>query len=163
MANRKNLYVTLFQGILLLTIILIAGCAEDEEEVEPTLSSLWDNAFSGCALNCHSPDTPDGPDGLSVGPDMSTKAKFYDSLVSKSIADYPDWTNITPGCTFDYITPNDSDLTQSTLAGTLILSINNSIGCGTSYATHEANGVTITDKDVEAAFKSWVASGAPNN
>lgn len=131
----------------------------DPNTVEPTLTSLWDNLFSGCGINCHSATASDGTEN---GPDLSTKANFYSNLVNKSPSDieYQAWVR-NSDCNVNFITPGD--VNQSSLAAVLIQSISDSFGCTTSYNIHEVNNQTISDDELKNALITWINSGAQNN
>jgi len=148
--------------ITALLVLLLVGCAKEEEKVEPTFTSLWDNVFSGCGVSCHSVNATDGTEN---GPILDTKANFYARLVNKTVSnDYPLWANKAGDCdNINFITPNDA--TQSTLAAALILSISDSLGttCITTYGYHDTNNSIVGDTDTAAALIKWIDDGAENN
>jgi len=147
-------------GIML--ILLFTGCAKDEEKVEPTFSSLWDNVFFGCG-SCHSgSDT----EGLQNGPDLSSKAGFYTNLLGKNATDdYPFWV-LASGCySFPLIeagNPNNS-IVAAALIKSVSLNLINTGGCDTAYSVHETNGSAITNSDTAAALIKWIEDGAKND
>jgi len=156
-----------FRQVLICTtfvsIFLLIGCAKEEDEVkvEPTLTSLWDNVFSGCGVSCHSVNATFGEEN---GPIFDSKENFYNSLVNKTAStDYPLWVKTGDCDNINFISPNDA--TQSTLAAALVSSISESLGltCETTYGFHDRNNSVISDSDTAAALIKWIDDGAANN
>ncbi len=152
--------------------LLIGGCddnATNGNQPQPTLTSLWEAKFSGCALSCHEPDGV-----VPFGPDLSTKAQFRDNTVDKSIAvDYPNWLISNGGnyggdcANIPFIKPGDPS--ASTVLASLVQTyadelITSGACTTTSYNTHLVNQVAIIDDpDLEQAIVDWIAAGAPDN
>jgi hypothetical protein len=136
--------------------------------VQPTLTSLWDNLFTGCGVNCH---TSTASDGTELGPDLSTKAKFYTNLVDKSVdVDYSAWglspTKISDCNSMKLISPGDAN--GSTMAAALILSISDILiappfNCVTAYSFHDVNNQAISDNVLKNALITWINNGAKDN
>jgi hypothetical protein len=151
-------------GCALLLSFLVFGCS-DNNKVEPTLTSLWDNEFNGCGVICHSPNASDGTE---LGPDLTTKDNFYNNLVGKNVFnDYPNWASRRVGnCdNVNFITPGNAD--QSTLTSTLIESYSVSLAdsqmCDTTFSVHADIGNDISDKATQDALVEWINNGAQNN
>ncbi len=150
-------------GVLGLAILATTSCTEVTTEVEPTLTSLWENGLNSCYLNCHSP-TGDGH--LELGPDLSTKQKFYTNLVNKTAAvDYPVWTTWRTGSCNDvrFISPGSA--ANSTLVGSLNQQYADNIaasGCVMTYSIHSNLKVAVS-QEVFDALVTWINDGAKNN
>jgi hypothetical protein len=141
------------------------GDSPPPPSVQPTFTSLWDNLFTGCGVNCHSPSASDF---TNLGPDMSTKAGFYSNVVGKSVnVDYPLWATQKGGDCNDvnFITPNNAD--ESTLAAALILSVSDTLAgnhnCVTAYNEHVVNKQSINDTALKNALITWINDGAKDN
>jgi hypothetical protein len=148
---------------------LMTACSDssttNSSGVQPTLSSLWDNLFTGCGVNCH---TSTAADGTELGPDMSTKANFYAQVVGRSVAsDYPNWASVKTGdCdTVNFITAGNAN--ESTLAAALISSVSSTLStahsCTTTYNYHNVNNQAISDSTLSNALITWINNGAQNN
>lgn len=156
-----------FYRSLLLTATLLAGCGAQESTTEPTLQSLWDQKLSSCALNCHEPD---GEQAL--GPDLSTRDAFYQSLVNRAYSDYPNWIVSATSCSnpalqgLPFINPGKVD--QSLLLATLVQRYSDQLtaeyGCNIGYNIHSTNQVTLdNDATFIADLETWIRDGAKNN
>jgi len=144
-------------------LLLVSGCAEEEEEIEPTFTSLWDNVFSGCGISCHSANATDGSEN---GPHLDSKSNFYNNLTGKSAADYTNWVKTVGNCdNVSFITAGNAN--QSTLAASLILSVSDNLkasdSCDSSYSFHAPTSDIITDADIQTALIQWINDGAANN
>jgi hypothetical protein len=156
--------VTALGGVAVVT--LLASCGDSgSTSVEPTLTSLWDNYFNGCALNCHSPGVTST---VPTGPDLSTKQKFYDNLVNKTVNnDYPLWIATRTGTcnAVRFIMPGSAN--DSTVAASLIDSISSTVAttynCDTAYNLHVVNRVDLGDSEIRNALVEWIDQGASNN
>ena len=146
-------------GLVLLSA-MVFGCGSNNK-VEPTLTSLWDNEFNTCGVNCHSPAASDGTEN---GPDLTTQANFYNNLVGKGAGNYPNWLK-TSDCNVDFITPGNAD--ESSMVASLIQSYSDSLAanhnCVTAYNLHLVNHITISDLDLQNALVIWINNGAQNN
>ena len=140
------------------------GCSSSDNggSVQPTLTSLWDNYFDGCALNCHSPT---GALDLQKGPDLSTKNSFYLGLVNKNIDDYPEWNKASNCDSVSFITPNNAN--QSSMAASLILSVSDTlegnVNCTSSYGLHAFEQIAFPNQEIADALIAWINNGAQNN
>ena len=137
--------------------------------VQPTLTSLWDNLFTGCGVNCHSSN--DATYDTDLGPDLSTKANFHKNLVNKSVdIDYPAWglstAKLSDCNSMKFITPGDAN--GSTMAAALILSISDILiappfNCTTAYSFHDQTNQAISDNALKNALITWINNGAQDN
>ncbi len=147
---KRNFFFTLI-------ILVLTGCAT-EEEIN-TFSSLWENSFSGCGINCHSPDAADGTQN---GPNMSSKETFHTDLVSKSATDFPGWLKSSNCDDVSFITPGNA--AGSSLPASLIESASDTLAasgnCTTSYNLHVVYRVTINNAD---DLIEWINAGAAND
>lgn len=148
-----------------LPLLFLISCSTQEDEVEPTFSSLWEHRFSSCGTSCHSSNASDGTE---LGPDLTTKSGFYTNLVNKTVnADYPAWVAVkTSDCNDSkFINPGDSD--SSSLAASLIQSKSVTLAaaesCNTAFNLHAVTNDTISDLDVAKALVDWIDAGAANN
>jgi hypothetical protein len=174
MKKMRNNRVIHLVCVILFSAFMFA-CSDDGDDspspgptVEPTLTSLWNNLFTGCGVNCH---TSTASDGTELGPDLSTKANFYNNLVNKSVdTDYPAWglspTKLSNCNSMNFITPNNA--TESTLAAALIQSISDTLSappfnCVTAYNLHDVNNQAISDNTLKNALITWINNGAQNN
>lgn len=150
--------------ILIPGSFLLISCGSDDNssQVQANFTSLYDNVFSGCGLNCHSSTATDGTEN---GPLLSTKGDFYTNLISKSPANYPGFLKGSDCTGFNYIEPGNAS--GSLLLGTLVQSYSDSIGatgvCTTSYNQHAVIQYDITDTVVIDALVTWINNGAANN
>ncbi len=153
--------------IAMFTVVsVVAGCSDTlTGKVEPTYTSLWDNLFNGCGVNCHSPSASDGTE---AGPDMSSKSAFYNNLVGKSVSvDYASWASVRTGnCnSAKFIAAGNAN--ASTVAASLIQSVSDTLSanqsCVTAYSVHEADKVTLSDADLISALQDWINQGAAND
>jgi hypothetical protein len=167
-------FSALFRLTTLLTLgFALHGCSDDGGSdnggstppsggVQATYSSLWNSTFSSCGVNCHSPSAADGTEN---GPDLSSKASFYDNLVNKNVDnDYPAWAGVKSGdCnSINFITPGNA--AESTVVTSLIESYSiNQTSCTSSYNLHVVDRTTITDPAVQNALVTWVNNGAKND
>lgn len=167
--NKRTIHLA---GVLFFSLFMFA-CSDDGGDspppgVQPTLTSLWDNLFTGCGVICHSANAADGTE---LGPDLSTKANFYTNLVDKSVdVDYADWglsPNKISNCnSMKLINPGDAN--GSTMAAALILSISDILSappynCVTAYSFHDVNNQAISDNTLKNAVITWINNGAQNN
>ncbi len=147
---------------ILALCLALFGCEATDDEVKPTYSSLWDNTFSSCGVNCHSPTSSDGTEN---GPDLSSKSSFYANLVGKSVNDdFPAWAGVKSGdCNnIDFIAPGNAS--GSTVVTSLIESFSiNQTSCTSSFNLHVVNRATITDSKTQDAVVNWINGGAANN
>ncbi len=165
MSKTRNNRIVHIAGVVFLSVFMFA-CSDDGGDspppsIQPTLTSLWDNLFTGCGVNCH---TSTAADGTQFGPDLSTKTNFYTNLFNKSAVDYPQWLR-TSDCNVKFITPGDAN--ESTLAAALILSVSDTLAkahnCVTAYNIHDVNNTAISDNALKNALITWINNGAQNN
>lgn len=152
--------------VTILAVFLLASCAE-EDKVEPTYSSLWDNVFSSCGVSCHN-GSASVTDGTNLGPDFSTRTSFYDGVYDITTSSYGNWVNSADynlGCeAYKIVHVGNANL--STLAAALVQSVSEGLAdntCDTGYAFHAANNSVITDSDTAAALTKWINDGAKND
>lgn len=159
-----NRVIRLIGAVFLCAFMFACGDSNNSTpSVQPTLSSLWDNYFTSCGVNCHSQNASDGTQN---GPDMSTKANFYTQVVGKSLSDYQGWTGRTSSCDMvSFITVGNAN--ESSLAAAVILSVSDTLAanhnCTTAYSSHEAINQTISDNQLKDALITWINNGAQNN
>ena len=158
----RNRQIVQLVGISLVATAMF-GCAKKEEK--DTYSYLWDQKFNSCGLSCHDATVGDTTDN---GPDLSTKTKFYDNLVNRSVdGNYASWVGArTSNCNnVSFIKPGDAN--KSTLAASMISSISASLfasnNCDSANSVHETLGVTIKDAELAQALVDWINKGAQNN
>lgn len=160
-------------GLFMVVSFTLFACSDSSNTpppntVQPTLTSLWDNLFTGCGINCH---TSTAADGTENGPDLSTKANFFTNLINKSVDnDYIAWTTELPpkGGTcndVNFVTPGNAN--ESTLAAALILNVSDTLAanhnCITAYSVHEVIKQTVSDNELKNALITWINNGAQNN
>lgn len=132
--------------------------------LEPTLSSLWAEQLSGCAINCHEPAGE-----VADGPDYSTPTLFHAQSVDKTIAnDYPAWAAIRTGnCNeVPLIAPGEPD--RSLVLASLVQSYADQLAaaenCIPAYNLHEVNRLTFAaDDPFIQALVTWIERGAAND
>lgn len=158
----RNRQIVRLIGISMVATAMF-GCAKKEEK--DTYSYLWDQKFNSCGLSCHDATVGDTTDN---GPDLSTKTKFYDNLVNRSVdGNYASWVGArTSNCNnVSFIKPGDAN--KSTLAASMISSISASLfaskNCDSANSVHETLGVTIKDAELAQALTDWINKGAQNN
>lgn len=139
--------------LTLIPFFLIVACAEKESDFD----KLWDSQFSGCGAVCHSSAADDGTEN---GPDLSSKDKFYNNLVNKTVnTDYPNWVKTGDCNDQKFITPGDAN--ASTLAASLVSSVSDTLTasaqCNSSYNLHVTNNVSVSDPN---GIINWINAGA---
>jgi hypothetical protein len=155
-------------GIFTFFGFVIFACSSSDDSppgVQPTLTSLWNNLFSGCGVNCHSSNATDGTE---LGPYMDTKTNFRTNLVNNTVNnDYLPWATVKDGnCdNVKFITPGNAN--ESTLASALILSVSDTIemvhSCTSSYNIHDVTNQAISDNALKNALITWINDGAQDN
>jgi len=160
-----NRMIRLVCGLFLCALMFACGdnsTPVTSTGVQATYSSLWDNLFTGCGVNCH---TSTAVDGTELGPDMSTKANFYAQVVGKSMTNYSSWTKTSNCNMVSFITPGNAN--ESSLAAALILSVSDTLAaahsCVTAYSSHDVISQTISDNQLKDALITWINNGAQNN
>ncbi|MBU0675614.1 MAG: hypothetical protein KJ950_13310 [Proteobacteria bacterium] len=142
-----------------LTMIMF-GCGGGES-TDGQYTDLWNKKFNTCGVNCHSSGAADGTEN---GPDLSTKDSFYNDLVGKSAANYPNWLRLGDCNTDTFI--HGGDAAHSTMMASLVRSYSDHMsqtqGCTTALSLHDVNHVAITDQALIDEMVAWINNGALN-